>query len=209
MGSCITIVAQNDSNADQAYYAIQGNKLLDSKADVDGTPYLYPFMDAKVKDVGGVTKMRYNANNDEVEYQTENGNLALLKQAKFGDIYFTEQNLHLKLVTYNYDMATVTGYLYELINKPALKIYKREHIDFSKAKAARNSYSDSSPASFTLSKPVYFIKNGTSEIVELPSNRKKLIEMFPDKKEAINMYFRNNKGDYVNKNDLINLANAL
>ncbi|MBC7555573.1 MAG: hypothetical protein H7195_01280, partial [Chryseobacterium sp.] len=72
-----------------------------------------------------------------------------------------------------------------------------------------NSYSDSSPASFTLTKPVYFIQKGSGEIVELPSNKKKLIEMFPDKKEALNIYFKNNKGDYSNKNDLINLANAL
>jgi hypothetical protein len=203
------MVAQYDSNADKTYYVIEGNKLLDSKPNVDGTPYLYPFMNAKVKDVAGVTKMRYNAYNDEVEYQTENGDLALLKQPKFGDIYFTEYDLHLKLVNYNYNNATITGYLFELVDKPNLKIYKREHINYYDAKTARNSYDAGSPPSFKVAEPVYFIQKNGGPITELPSNKKKLIALFPDKKEAIIQYFKNNKGDFSKKNDLEKLADIL
>ena len=209
LGSFTTIVAQYDTNADKAYYIIEGNKLLDSKPNVDGTPYLYPFMNAQVKDVAGVTKMRYNANNDEVEYETENGNLALVKQPKFGDIYFTEMGLHLKLVTYNYNNLPITGYLFELVDKPDLKIYKREHINYYDAKVARNSYDAATPATFKLDEPTYFIQKGTGEITELPSSKRKLIEMYPDKKEAITQYFKNNKGNFSNKNDLEKLSQIL
>ena len=209
LASFITIMAQQGSNADNAYFAIEGSKLLQNNINIDGTPYIYPFMNAKVKGVDGTTKMRYNANNDEVEYQTENGNLALLKQAKFSDIYFTEMNLHLKLITYNYDKSTITGYLYELINKPDIKIYKREHVSYNAAKAARTSYDSATPPNFKLDEPTYFIQKGAGEIVELPSNKKKLITLFPDKKEAITQYFKNNKGDYSNKKDLENLVEIL
>ena len=207
--SFTTIIAQQPSNLDKSYFTIEGNKLIDSKIVVDGTPYLHPFMNAKVEGVQGTTKMRYNAYNDEVEYQTESGNLALLKLAKFSDIYFLEQGLHLKLVTYEYNKTPITGYLFELVNKPEIKIYKREHITFNAEKAARTSYNTATPASFSHDKPVYFIQKGAGAIVELPSNKRKLTELFPAKKDAINQLFKSNNIDFSNTSDLEKLADIL
>ncbi|MGS0748472.1 hypothetical protein [Halpernia sp. GG3] len=209
MASFVTVVAQQISNLDKSFYTIEGNKLLQSSVSIDGTPYLYPFMNANVEGVQGSTKMRYNANNDEVEYETANGNLALLKQAKFSDIYFLEQNMHLKLVTYNYDKATITGYLYLLVDTPNLKIFKREHINYYPEKVAKSSYDTSSPPSFIKADAAYFVQRGTSGIVELPSNKKQLIELFPDKKEEIKNYLKDNKLNYSNKNDVQKLAAIL
>jgi hypothetical protein len=213
--SFISICAQvsihdNSIIVENTYIQVQGEKLRENEKYIQGSPYLNPlFMNAKIAGVSGATKMRYNANNDEVEYQTQNGNLAILKEPKFGDIYFMEQDLHLKLVTYNYNKATITGYLFELIDKPNLKIYKREHINYYEAKAANNSYDNATPATFKLSEPTYFIQRNGGEITELPSNKKKLIALFPDKKEAIIQYFKNNKGDFSKKNDLEKLADIL
>ncbi|WP_417430988.1 hypothetical protein [Halpernia sp.] len=194
---------------DGIYSGIEGHKLLNNNENIDGTPYAYPFMDAKVKGVEGTTKMRYNANNDEVEYETENGNLALLKLPKFSDIYFEALNLHLKLVTYNYNNTKITGYLYEIIDKPTVKIYRKEHITYNKAKPARTSYDEAANANFSKDKPVYFIKKGDAEIVEMPSNKKKLIEMYPEKKEIITQYFKNNRVDLSDSKDLQKLAEIL
>lgn len=203
------IFAQNDSQSDAIYIRIEQDKLKNNGKDIEGSPYIFPIMDAEVKGVDGTTKMRYNAYNDEVEYKTENGTLALIKQAKFNDIYFPAQNRHLKLLNYNYNGKQIEGYLYEEVANPNVKIYKREHIDFIDEKPARSSYDEGAPATYKLAKPVYFIQFGDAALIELPENKKKLAELFPNKKEDLKQYFKNNKVDFSKQSDLQKLAEIL
>ncbi|WP_090082645.1 hypothetical protein [Halpernia frigidisoli] len=74
---------------------------------------------------------------------------------------------------------------------------------------AKSFYDTAQPASFLKADPIYFIQKNNAEIVELPNSKKKLIAAFPDKKDAINQYFKDNKGDFSNKADLQKLAAIL
>jgi len=53
----------------------------------------------------------------------------------------------------------------------------------------------------------YFISNPSSNFV--PFNKKKVFQLFPQKKEAIQEYLKTNKLDFNSKNDLMQLAGFL
>lgn len=177
---------------------------------VDGTPYVYPeYVLGNVEGFPESFKMRYNAYLDEVNFKKGGGDLALLKEEKYGTINFTETNETLKLEQFTNKNISTLGYLFVVAAKDDLTIYKKSTIVYSPFVAARTTYDADSPAKYRKLGDVYFIKKGNDEIVEIPSNKNKLIEMFPEKKEAINQYFKNNKVNLSDAKDLKKLAEIL
>lgn len=82
-------------------------------------------------------------------------------------------------------------------------------MSYSPFKEAKNSYDADSPAKYKKFADVYFIKRGNSEIVEMPSNKNQLIEMFPEKKDAINQCFKANKVNLTDSKELKKIAEIL
>ncbi len=177
---------------------------------IDGTSYLYPeYVLGKVDGFPETYKMRYNANLDEVIFKKDNTDLALLKEEMYGTINLTETNEILKLANYTYKNTAIHGYLFVVAQNENLTIYKKSSIIFTPFKESKNSYDFDKPAAYVRAPDVYFMKKGTSDIVELPTKKNKLIALFPEKKEAINQYFKDNTVDLTDSKDLQKLAKIL
>ncbi|WHF50483.1 hypothetical protein QGN23_08535 [Chryseobacterium gotjawalense] len=177
---------------------------------VQGTPYIYPdYVLGRVEGFPESYKMRYNANIDEINFKKGDQDLALLKDKPYGTVNFKETNEIIKLEQYIYKNNTILGYLFVVADKDNLKIFKKSTISYSPFVAAKNSYDIDKPAAYKKLPDVYFIKKGNGEIVEMPSNKNKLIDMFPEKKEAVNQYFKNNKVNLSDGKDLKKLAEIL
>ena len=177
---------------------------------VDGSPYLVKdFLMGKVEGFPDFYQIRYNAYLDEVQFKKDNKIMAFLKEEKYGTIKFTDTNETLKLANYKYENNSVLGYLFVIADTGNVKIYRKSSVTFQDFKVAKNSYETDSPANFRRAPDVYFVQRGTAGIVELPSNKKQLIELFPDKKEEIKNYLKDNKLDYNTKNNVQKLAAIL
>ncbi len=177
---------------------------------IEGTPFIYPeYQRGSVSGFPESYKMRYNAYLDEVNFKKDDADLALLKEKVYGTIHFNETNEILKLEQYTYKKSAVQGYLFVVADKENVTIYKKLSMSYSPFKEAKNSYDTDSPAKYKKLADVYFIKRGNSEIVEMASNKNQLIEMFPEKKDAINQYFKANKVNLSDSKELKKLAEIL
>ena len=75
-------------------------KVLDT--DVEGSVFYNPnFRNAKIKGVDGVWPIRYDAYRDEIEVKKGDEVFALLKDGKFSEIIFVDDNSEAKLLPYS------------------------------------------------------------------------------------------------------------
>lgn len=177
---------------------------------IDGSPYLVKdFLIGQVEGFPDLFQIRYNAYLDEVQFKKDGALMAFLKEPKYATINFSDTNQQLKLENYNYNGQKVLGYLFVVSSNEDVKIYRKSSVVFQDFKAAKTSYDADKPANFRRIPDVYFIKKGTSDIVELPSNKNKLITMFPEKKEVINQYYKNNSVNLSEDVDLKKLSEIL
>ncbi|QDP85587.1 hypothetical protein FNJ88_08430 [Chryseobacterium sp. SNU WT5] len=177
---------------------------------VKGTPYIYPdYVLGMVEGFPETYKMRYNAHLDEVIFNTDDGDMALLKESLYSTVHFKSTKETLKLVNYVYENKEVLGYLFVVADTAGLTIFRKSTIAFLPFVPAANSYYPDSPATFRRLGNIYFIKNQNSQIEQLPSNKNKLIAMFPEKKEAIKQYFKKNKVNLSEEKDLKKLSEIL
>lgn len=180
-----------------------------SSNDIEGTPYLYDtFQKAKVQGFSQTYEMRYNAANDEVEFTHSGKTYTLFKQKPYEAINFIDTNDLLKLVDYKYKDISKTGYLYEVLNTSAIILYRKINIYYNKAIHATTSFDREIPANYSRSADTYFVQKKEGEIVELPLNKKKLIEMFPEKKNLIEEKFKSKNIDLSSPRDFQNFINV-
>ena len=148
--------------------------------------------------------VRYNSYKDEIEFQKDNSPLVLPKESQFSRIEISSPKQTLVLLDTGDDLS---GYFYELAGgKNAL--YKKVKTKFIDAAPAANSYAAGRPASFKLQQPVYYIKTEKGWIKK-PKNQKDITEAFPDKKDALNTFFKSNKIKFDKEEDLIKLVSFL
>ncbi len=181
-------------------------------AETEGSPYvLKVFMPAKVGDLSGNAFMRYNAFNDEFEFiDAKNDTLVLNKVEAFKDITFVGTNVKYELANYtNKNGEASSGYLVRLHEKNDYVLYKKQKVNHYEAKAAKSSYDAGSPAKFEAVDDLFFYKTKEREIGEFPSNRKGVLKLYPDKKEKLEAFFKQQNIDFKNESDLIKLIEFL
>lgn len=177
-----------------------------------GSPYLQSmFSPATIDNIKTQANTRYNVFKDEFEFISQKGDtLVLDKIEDFGSITFKGNNKKYKLVVYTDNKNSLTnGYLIELYAKANFTLYKKENISLSEGKIAKTTFEKDMPARYSKKEDAFFLKNPNGNTTEFPDGKKTLIKMFPDKKQAIETYLKENKIDFDNERDLIKLVDFM
>jgi hypothetical protein len=181
-------------------------------ADIQGTPYLQKMFGlAKVENVTQKYYMRYNVYEDEFEFITpKNDTLILDKIKDFSRITFTGTNKKYVLVDYTNRGGKYTkGYLIDLYTNGSYNLFLKENISFHSGKIAKTSLEKDMPARYSKSDNTYYFKNKDNGIIEFPETKKQLTKLFPDKKDAIESFIRENKIEFDVESDRIKIINFL
>lgn len=175
-----------------------------------GMPYSQKmFRFANVEKLNINAYMRYNIVNDEFEFITKkNDTLILDKINDFNTIKFPEMRLKYILTPYVYRGKLVYGYLIDFYNKGNFALYKKENISFVEAKTAKTSLEIDMPAKYSKIGDNYFLKTKDT-ISEFPSNKKGFLKLFPDKKQILENFIKENKIDFDEVTSYIKIVDFL
>ena len=180
-------------------------KNADKKASTVGSEYIVEdFASARVNGGTQTFQIRFNAFNNVMEYKKDNDNLILIKNDNTL-IEFTNGPVY-ELVSYTDKKGKENkDYLSVINNSGNVAIYKLEKINFIEARSAVNTYDLGSPAEYKRASDSYFIKvNGV--VSELPTKAKGFISLFPSKEAEIKEYFKQNKINFKDNDDLEKLT---
>ncbi|MGV8915616.1 MAG: hypothetical protein ACOH1X_09240 [Kaistella sp.] len=174
-------------------------------SDVLGIPYYQSdFIPAKVNETSEVFSIRYNSFLDAVEILNNSDVYQLPKDETSPDFRFETTNE--KLVFVKTD-DIYSGYFF-VISEGRNRILKKVITKFYPAKPAANTLIPGDAARFQMQKPIYFLQTA-SGVKKLPKNEKEFIAIFPEKKEALNEFFKKNKIKLNKDQDLVKLGKFL
>ncbi len=194
------LVGQNFTNPNRLKNKPQGSTYLQKM-----------FTVAKVEKLNIKAFMRYNVFDDNFEFITpKNDTLILDKIDDFGTIIFAATNKKYKLTQYvDTKNKLFNGYLISLYEKGDFVLYKKENITFYEEKLAKTSLERDMPAKFVKSSDFYFFKTKDKGTVEFPENKKQLLKLFPDKKEVIETFLKENKLNFDDESDKMKIIDFL
>jgi len=173
--------------------------------EIKGSPYINSsFILAKFRDNFENAPARYNTYKDEVEYTKDGETYILPKTDDFTRITFTKNTDILVMLDTKDELS---GYFYELINGK-YSLYKKIKTKFTDSQPAKNSYDTETPAIFKTLDPIYYIKTDRG-FIKKPKNQKEIIEQIPDKKDALIIFFKENKIKFDKEEDLKKLVTFL
>lgn len=204
--------APRPTSLDYSDVSMLGRQYVKQPSDVKGSPYINKvFGHGKVVNVADNVFLRYNAFNDAFEFiSPKNDTLVLNKTDAYGEIEFTGTKINYRLVNYTgKDGNSTRGYLVHLHQKNDFVLYKKQKINYSSARPAVSSYAADLPPEYTLAADVFYFKNKDQDIVEFPTNKKGLLKLFPERKEAIEAFLKQNKINFNSEADLSKLIDFL
>ncbi|PWA06830.1 hypothetical protein [Flavobacterium psychrotolerans] len=178
----------------------------------EGSPYLNEkFNYAEVSGIDQKLMVRYNAESDQIEVQIEtNDVLILTKDDKFNLISINLGLTKMKLLNYkNLKGEDVYGYLVVLFDKNEVSLLRRDKIILQKEKQPKNSYDVYSPAKLVKANEEYYLETKDKKIIPMPQNKKQLLELYPEQKEAIIPFLKNNDLSFKTESDLIKITQFL
>lgn len=173
--------------------------------EIQGSPYAdKTFKEAKIAENYDNAFVRYNSFKDEIEYIDGENIKVVPKDEAFHrvEILFTKE-----VLVYTNLGDEANGYYFEVVGGNTL-LFKKVETKYIESKKASNSYGNDKPATFRTSPEVYYIKTN-GKILKDPKKEKQIIEMFPDKKEALNTFFKQNKINFNKEVDLVRLVKFL
>lgn len=177
---------------------------------IQGTPYIYKdFIKSKIGIYSDVVLTRYNANKDEIEFKKVDETYILPKLENYSSVFLIETNEKIELHDYTIKNQKENGYLFKLYSNNNIILYKKVTIAFNRGYEAKSSYDEAKPARYEPAKELFLIDKGDNQIIEFPKNKKKLIELFPEKKEDIETFLSKNTISFTNTSDIIRLLKVL
>ncbi|MFC7346684.1 hypothetical protein ACFQO9_08160 [Chryseobacterium zhengzhouense] len=173
--------------------------------EINGSAYINKnFQTANTTKDYAPIEARYNTYADQVEFQQNNQIYILPKEDRFSRIKFSNSNESLVLLTIN----GKPGYFFELYAGESKSLLKKVSSKVSIPEKSKNSYaSDDTTPSF-ITTYTYFFKIG-DKFFELPNKRKKIYDIFPEKKKELEDKIKVNKIDINTDQGLIKLLNLL
>ena len=165
---------------------------------ITGTPYVNKmFADVNVAQLDLIAKMRYNVYEDEFEFITpKNDTLILDKKETFANLEFIDTGTKYFLTNYtNEDNRIVLGYLIDLYQKGNFGLFKKNNILIQEEKVAKTTLEANMPAKYYNASSTYFLKNDKN-FIKFPESKKQLLKIFPNKKEMIEKFLKDNKIDF-------------
>lgn len=185
-------------------------KAYEKNTKIEGSPYIIDkFLPATVEGVKGTHLMRYNAANDDIEYQKEENNIFVLnKSLKKYDVTFMSNKYKYSVYEYTDTKGElVKGFLIELYSS-TLTLLKREKINYVPEKYPKNGYEDLVPAHYERADDEFYLKEG-DKIFPFPKNKKQLFSLYPEHKNDIDNFLKSNKISFKKDSDLISLVGFL
>jgi len=175
---------------------------------IEGSPYLNKdFVLAEISGVPQKILVRYNILNDLIEVQFDNKqNYNLTKEEPYSTISPINQSNKIKLLRYINKEGEIFGYLTEIYVSDKLVVYRKDQVKLQKAKEAISTYHEASPAKFIKLNPEFYWNLHNNKITLIPKNKKSLIELFPNKKENITNFIKENKIDFDDEKGIIELS---
>ena len=161
-----------------------------------GSQYLNKFFsDVMVAEV--TAKMRYNVYKDEFEFITpKNDTLILDKKEKYASLEFIATKTKYLLTNYADSEGKINfGYLINIHEKGNFGLFKKDNILIQEEKIAKTTLEANMPAKYYNASSTYFLKNDKN-FIKFPESKKQLVKIFPDKKEMIEKFLKENKIDF-------------
>lgn len=181
---------------------------IDEVVTIEGSQYIdKTFYSSSFTCISEATPpIRYNTYKEEMEFMLEN------------KLYYLDKNENCELtinnVTYkyftNYDSKDNDGYFVVLTKSKDSKyiLYKKEKVKFVPAYTPGSSYGEEKPAKYVVDKSKYYFKN-QDKLVEFPEKKSELLKLFPNNKEAIELYIKENKVKFNDDSSLLLLTTFL
>lgn len=217
-GLLFSIFAQSQINQDNRIFInsignspLRRDVIKENEATL-GSPYIYKvFLLAKVDKVEGNSLMRYDACHDQFEFvSTKMDTLILNKDKAFSKITFLNNNITYVLTDYtNKSDKPVTGYLVLMHENNKYALLKKQTVILEKARPAQTSYDHDTPAKFKPDNDVFYLKNGDLGTVVFPTSKKGMLKLFPDKKDALEAFIKQNNIDFAVEADLKKIVDFL
>ncbi|MCU0349523.1 MAG: hypothetical protein MUF43_01645 [Flavobacterium sp.] len=185
-----------------------GREVNSSKDNAEGSKYISDkFEPAIVKGFNDQAIIaRYNAFDDEIEFQSSGKIYKLLKDDGLtvmfnnGKVYF--------YTNFKAQNEESYGFLIRHKEFSNFSIYGKESVKFTAAKEANSSYGVSKPASYDVQKEEFLIEVA-GKIVAVPKKKKDFLSLFGEKATAVESYMKANKVSNSSKEDLIKIATFL
>ncbi|KQK27327.1 hypothetical protein AR438_03730 [Chryseobacterium aquaticum] len=173
--------------------------------EISGSPYIDKnFRDAKIAESYQNTPIRYNSYKDELEFKNNDEIMILPKESKFERVEIISPK---QVFVYKSLEGEPPGYYIELVGGK-FSLYKKLKTNFVDVSPATTPYGSDKPAYFSTVTPVYYIvANG--QAIKKPKNQKQIIDLLPDKKEALSSFFKENKIKLDKEEDLKKIVTFL
>ncbi|WP_312322980.1 hypothetical protein [Soonwooa sp.] len=97
--------------------------------------------------------------------------------------------------------------MFEYIKGDKASAYRKISKTFKKGEYAASAFDKDQPNRFREEPDQYYLKLEDGKFVEFPKNKKKLIELFPDKKKSINDNVISNDFDFNTKKLIVSILN--
>ena len=183
----------------------QGDSNVLKYEDISGTPYVdITFKEAKISEKYPNVSVRYNSYKDEIEFKNGEKILVLPKEEEF---YRIEIIYPKQVLVYQSIEGNIDGYYYEIISGEN-SLFKKIRTKFTDFKKASSPYASDTPPFFSSLSPEFYIK-ANGKILKDPKKEKQIMELFPDKKDVLNSFFKKNKINLNKEEDLIKLVKFL
>lgn len=200
----------NISNENVNFKNLLGRSGLTRPLETEGSPYIYTeYKTSKIGNSSKLYDLRYNAYKDEVEILNNGKEMTIFKNEDYSPIHLLDPKETIYLKNFTYKGKAINGYLFEVKKGKDLSILVKFSKAFNKGKVAESSFDRDVASSYSDLPDAFFIEKETGEILEMPDTKKKLIELFPEKKINIEKSIKQNKLDTRKLDTLSQIFSAL
>lgn len=176
-----------------------GNKEM-SYEDVEGTPYIdKQFYDVQINELQSFIKVRYNAFLDQFETLDGLDTFLIPKNDSFSLFRFRNSGKTVKMIN---------GEFYEVLSKGNVELLKKSRVAFKPEIRATTTLTSGVPARFEKMKDEYYLSSANG-LIQIPKNEKELLIHFPEKKNEISKFIKENKIKLNQPDSLVKLANYI
>jgi len=169
-----------------------------SENDIDGSPFLNDefingtvFTTSKTQYVD--MPLRYNIYNNQLEFKTPDDEVQamdtpeIIEKAEFGDYKMV-------YIPYSNVKRIFRGFFISIEEDEKASLYVKPEVTFKKAEEP-GAYKEAEPAKFVRKPDVYFIRFG-EDAAQRISNKKDLLNVFPNRKAEVSTFIKKNKVKY-------------
>ncbi|HFK5571591.1 MULTISPECIES: hypothetical protein [Elizabethkingia] len=189
------------------FYTLGGRRPSTKEVVIDGDPYVNG-KDYLPVSISGYSKnvqhLRYNAYEDEMEFNKDNVNYY---SDRLNDVIINFPTLNKKYEALHYilDEKAKYGYLVVLAEGPKYSLFKKETVELMKGEKGSNAFVKDANDYYAKAKDVYLLKKG-NQFFKLSKNGKDVLKLV-DNKPEIEGFIKSNKINFSKESDLIKFIN--